>query len=113
MIFQSPQWQWRAEDGPVDYGFVRNVVGIYPTNRKRAKAYVVVPTELFQLLPFVFSAEQNAHLAVVGAHFYLDEVEKVWVFGVEAIDGSCAIDLWPYIKSKLPNWVDLALRAKH
>lgn len=112
MIFQTPQWSWRSDPGPVRYGFVHNTVNIYPKSGGSILAYVAVPTEFFQLLPLIFKEPDRTHAAVTGTEFYLDEDERFWVFGIESVDGKVAADLWPYIQSKTPPWVDLALRRR-
>jgi hypothetical protein len=110
MIFQTPQWKWRGASEQMMYGFVSNTVLICPAHAKSITTFVVVPTEFFQLLSLIFNDAQNAHLAVVGARFYLDEDDGVWVFGVGSVDDLYAVELWPYILSSTPPWGDLALR---
>jgi len=106
MIFQTPQWRWRTDYEPLQYGFVANAVHVCPERGREHIAYVAVPTEFFQLVSTVFSEEVRLHAAIVGADFYLDQdvASNRWVFGLETLDGKHHIDLWPYIPSQLPPW---------
>lgn len=113
MVFASPQWTWRTDDGFKTYGFVRNVVYLNPSRGVVRNAYVVVPTEFFQLIDVLFPGEERAHAATYGLQFYLDQVKSEWVFGVETVDGQHNRDLWWYTESRLPPWAELALSNKH
>jgi hypothetical protein len=112
MVFSAPQWVWRADDGHKKYGFVHNTVFLNPNRGLVKKAYVVIPTEFFQLIDVLFPGEERAHAATHGLQFFLDQMKTEWVFGVETLDGHANRDLWWYAEQKLPAWAELALASK-
>lgn len=107
-------WPLRAAYNAESYGFVTNEVVLTAAKSPRERtAYIVIPSEFFQLLELAFTGVEKSHAAAVGTYFYMDEVDNHWVFGIETMDAKFHTDLWPYIKSRVPPWVDLALRSAH
>lgn len=108
MIFDKPHWSWRVAAAAESYGFVRGVVHVYPERGATRRAYVVVPSEFFQLLTSVMSEKTLARAAAEGVQFYLDDLGGGrWAFGF-VIGGDIYNDMWPYTRSTLPLWFDRA-----
>lgn len=107
-VFAAPQWTWLAGSGPAQYGYVHNAVNICPERGPEVVAYMQIPTEVFQLLPVIFSGAME-HVRSVGVDFYLDEQAGIWIMGVGARDGTQSVDLWSYDPGKLPSWARTAL----
>lgn len=110
MIFAAPQWRWRLCHRELDYGFVHNRVVICPLRGRSAVAQVVIPSEFFQLLPLLFHGKKLRKAKRLGVDFFMEEDGDRWIMGVEIADGSNSIFLWPYTKSQLPAWFDVARR---
>jgi hypothetical protein len=110
MIYDSPNWSWKAAYEPMEYGFVHNDVLVSSISGKERTGFVHVPTELFQILGAVFTKIEYGVAYREGVHFYLDEQTKDhWIFGFETCDSSIHRDLWFYTKSTLPKWAELVI----
>lgn len=103
MIFDTPQWSWRLAPEPVNYGYVKGLVLVYPERGKARQAAVVVPSEFFQLITTVLSEALQQQALDQGVHFYLDDLGGGrWLFGF-SLAGE-PYDLWMYTSSTLPLW---------
>lgn len=102
MIFDSPQWPIvRDPSGPREYcGAVKNTVVVRSTHTAR-RVYIRVPTAVFPFLTQLLSSPLSA-FADAPVSFYLEEDEKLWVFGLYARGDY--YDLWPY--TSLPKWAE-------
>lgn len=107
MIFDTPQWKWRAADTIVAYGYVKGVVNVYPERGRVRRAPVVVPTEFFQLIDALLTGDLKASAQATGIQFFCDDLGGGrWLFGF--CFGDESYDLWLYTKSTMPPWFALA-----
>lgn len=107
MIFDTPQWKWRAADTIVAYGPVKGVVNVYPERGRVRRSPVVVPTEFFQLMDTLLTGDLKASAHTLGIQFFCDDLGGGrWLFGF--CFGDESYDLWLYTKSTMPPWFNLA-----
>lgn len=103
--FDSPQWSWKATDEINDYGAIEGFVQVNPEGHAAVDVKLAVPAEFFKWYRDVFTEEFRREHRY--GHFYMDEVDKRWNFGLLVMNGDreVEIDLWYYTRSNLPKWV--------
>lgn len=99
-MFNAEQWKIVPADKVEDYGNLTNVVSVFYFDEEKCRYQVAVvpPTHLFKFMKDVIHVYKEDK-----GHFYLEETQMYWVFGI-MLDSGKYVDLWNY--KALPVWAE-------